>query len=461
MEEIKEIDNIEFGILSPEDILKMSVVEVTKNRLSTNNDYSKLDTLYDPRLGPMDTNATCITCSLKTKDCSGHFGHIVLNVPVIHPLYYRTIVNFLKCVCIQCSKLLISVEKLELLNLMRLKGESRFNQILTYISKISFCMNCQVSQPKYTLSTQDGVFMASYKIDGLVEKIVVSTFEIQKILSCITDDDIRLLGFDPSRTHPKNLVLTIFPVLPPRSRPFIISDNIICNDDLTIALSEIIKANNNLKSDNISEIKRNKYIQNLNFRIKTYLDNSSGRAKHTNSRPLKGHKERLSGKKGLIRSSLLGKRTEMSARTVIGPDPTLRLNEVGVPHEIADSLSFPEIVNKYNIEYLQNLVWNDKVNIIDKVLNENEKPHRIYIKYTANKEYVDKLLTLNIGDVVHRKLQDGDRFMFDRQPTLHKGGILGMKVKRMPGKTFRMNLAITASYNADHDGKYDCYQQED
>ena len=445
-----EINNIEFGILSAEDILKMAVVEVTKNRLSTNSEHSKISTLYDPRMGPMDPNAECITCRKKTKDCSGHVGYIKLNVPIIHPLYYRMVVNFLKCVCIQCSKLLISTEKLELLNLMRLKGEIRFNQILTYITKISFCMNCQVSQPKYTLSSQEGIFMASYKIDSIVEKIVLTTFEIQKILSCITDDDIRLLGFDPTRTHPKNLIFTIFPVLPPRSRPYIITDNIICNDDLTISLSEIIKANNNLKNDKISEIKRNKYIQNLNFRIKTFLDNSNGRAKHTNSRPLKGIKERLSGKKGLIRNSLLGKRTDMSARTVIGPDPTLALNEVGVPYEIGENLSFPEHVNRYNIEYLQDLVWKGGANIIDKK-DEHDKVHRIYTHYTFDEEWKEKLFTLQIGDIVHRKLKDGDRFMFDRQPTLHKGGILGMKVRLMPGKTFRMNLGITASYNADHD----------
>ena len=40
---------------------------------------------------------------------------------------------------------------------------------------------------------------------------------------------------------------------------------------------------------------------------------------------MKGIKKRISGKDGQIRNNLMGKRVDKSARTVIGPDPTLRL----------------------------------------------------------------------------------------------------------------------------------------
>ena len=60
-------------------------------------------------------------------------------------------------------------------------------------------------------------------------------------------------------------------------------------------------------------------------------------------------------------------------------------------------------------------------------------------------------MILNIGDVVERHLQKGDVVLLNRQPTLHRGGMLAMEVIPMPGKSFRLNLAITPSFNADFD----------
>ena len=99
------------------------------------------------------------------------------------------------------------------------------------------------------------------------------------------------------------------------------------------------------------------------------------------------------------------KRTDFSARTVIGPDTTLRLNEVAVPFEITDKLSYPETVNQWNIEWLQGLVWNDRVNIIDR--GSGDKMRRIYTKIALQSKMRDKLCKLEYGDVVHRKLRLG------------------------------------------------------
>jgi DNA-directed RNA polymerase II subunit RPB1 len=457
MSEIKEIDEVNFGILSEEEILKMSVAEITKNRLTSSGKQkdSVFGSLYDPRMGPMESKYICSTCALKTKDCPGHFGHIVLNVKVVHPLFYRTVLNFLRCFCIQCSDMLVTEEHLELWNLKRLTKEHRFTQILEKVLKIRFCTKCSLLQPKYTLSTLDNTFIATYKTENVLSKVRLNTDEIYNIFSKVSKDNIRLLGFDPERMHPKSLILTILPVLPPRSRPFIVTDSIISDDDLTISYSEIIKANNKMKSESISEIKRQKFIDTLIFRIKTLFDNSAGKSKHTNSRPMKGVKERLCGKNGLVRENLLGKRTNFSARTVIGPDVTLRLNEIAVPNEICDILSFPENVNKWNIEYLQKLVWNGQVNMIDKKHDTDQsltKIRRIHTKRALNSEMRDSWCTLEIGDVAHRRLQDGDIVYLNRQPSLHKTSMLAKRVIRRPGKTIRMNLATTGSFNADFDG---------
>ena len=67
-------------------------------------------------------------------------------------------------------------------------------------------------------------------------------------------------------------------------------------------------------------------------------------------RPLKSLKQRLKAKEGRIRGNLMGKRVDFSARTVITPDPNLRIDQVGVPRTIAQNLTFPEIVTPFNID---------------------------------------------------------------------------------------------------------------
>ena len=72
------------------------------------------------------------------------------------------------------------------------------------------------------------------------------------------------------------------------------------------------------------------------------------KAMQKSGRPLKAIKARLKGKEGRIRGNLMGKRVDFSARTVITPDPNLRIDQVGVPRSIAQNMTFPEIVTPFN-----------------------------------------------------------------------------------------------------------------
>ena len=83
--------------------------------------------------------------------------------------------------------------------------------------------------------------------------------------------------------------------------------------------------------------------------MKRLFDNSHEKSKHTNGRPTKCIKKRISSKDGLIRNNCMGKRVDKSARTVIGPDPSLSISEIVIPSKIAETLTFPEKVNRYNI----------------------------------------------------------------------------------------------------------------
>ena len=514
-DDIKEIDSIIFGIFSPKEIIDMSVCKIDSTKLIGNG------TVYDERMGSsLENNRNCVTCKMTSKQCPGHFGHIEFNECIIHPLFYKLVVSFLKCFCIQCNRLLITKDQISLCDLMKYKLDVRFKKLMEKLEKVDICCHCSHPQPKITYTTIDNTISMIYKDNISGEKdnkisIILSVDEIKKMFDEILDEDIILCGFVPSRIHPRNLIISVFPVLPPCARPFVVADGNICDDDLTNQILEIIKANNILKKDDIElpdpkrDTKRLKALQSLKFRVMTFYNNSTGKAKHpTNNRPIKGLKERLTGKEGQIRNNLMGKRVEFSGRTVIGPDPNLPFGWLGLPVEMATELTIPERVTSFNKKYLSDIVNNDKANFVI-TKNKNNEETRLNLKYSlytkgtkllyndvvirngceihiTNQNFtlkegdqikrngkllikfdkdihtdhindylsypIKKHIELNIGDEVHRHLKDGDIVLLNRQPTLHKGSMLAKKVKVMKGKTIRMNLSTTKSFNADFDG---------
>ena len=88
--ETKDIQYIDFGILSSEEIRNYSVCEITNSTLSGDG------SVYDPRFGPIENKETCVICEQDNMGCSGHFGHIEFNVKIIHPLHYKYVVGLLK-----------------------------------------------------------------------------------------------------------------------------------------------------------------------------------------------------------------------------------------------------------------------------------------------------------------------------------------------------------------------------
>lgn len=459
--DIREIDEMIFGIYSNEEIKRLAVCEVNSSKLCGSDKNTGYGTVYDPRMGTIENGIICPTCNQNIWQCVGHFGYISLNEPIVHPLHYKRVVDFLRCFCIKCFKLLITEDQIILNNFNRILGVKRFNKILDKIEKIDMCPHCIQPQPdiRYT-ATDNSIAMVYKQKDKEKSKIsiVLPVDEIKNIFDNINTEDVKLLGFNPELMQPKNLILTIFPCIPTSCRPYVISENNICDDDLTIQLVEIIKANNHLKIEDgvpVSETKRQKYIQSLKFRIATFYNNSSGKAKHsTNGRVIKGLKERLTGKDGLIRTNLMGKRVEQSGRTVIGPDPTLRMGQLSVPPEMASNLTIPVQVTDYNIGYLTQIVNNGKANyvlkdngntrinlehklfhrgtslnhgdIIIRVNHITKKEHEIIVnngktviqpgdKLKRNGEFITdikypekRVYQLTVGDVVERQLIDGD-----------------------------------------------------
>jgi len=130
--DLKTIESIQFGILSSKEILARSVVEVTSAKIS--ND-SLENTVYDPRMGVMERNKICPTCEQDCRHCPGHFGHISLSIPIIHPLLYKFVLQMLRVLCVKCSKFLVTEEFIKLHNLQKHTQNMRFQRILKLIYK--------------------------------------------------------------------------------------------------------------------------------------------------------------------------------------------------------------------------------------------------------------------------------------------------------------------------------------
>ena len=104
------IIGIQFSMLSPEEIRKNSVVEITSGD-TYNNNKPVVGGLLDPRMGVLEPGLICPTDGLDYMQTPGYFGQIELARPVFYIKYLSTIMKILRCTCIKCSSLLISKEK--------------------------------------------------------------------------------------------------------------------------------------------------------------------------------------------------------------------------------------------------------------------------------------------------------------------------------------------------------------
>jgi DNA-directed RNA polymerase beta' subunit len=303
-------------------------------------------------------------------------------------------------------------------------------------------------------------------------KFMLPVEHVLNIFKKITNEDAELLGFDIMDSRPEWMICTVVPVAPPAVRPSVRQDNNQrAEDDLTSKIAEIVKNVILLKKELEKALKKDSDVEKessarqinlvhnmIQYHVATMVDNEIKNipvSSRRSGQPLKMIRQRLKGKEGRIRSNIMGKRVDFSGRTVVGVDPSISIDEYGVPMKIAMNLTVPEIVTKYNKEKLYRLVRNGplvhpgakqitKMNYDD---NGIAHPEHIYLKYIDRNSVV-----LEEGDVIDRHLMDGDWGQFNRQPSLHRMSMMAHKVKVMPGKTFRLNVYCTAPYNADFDG---------
>lgn len=457
--DIDQIKAIKFCVLSPDEILRMSVADIFKTDTYQLTE-PVVNGLFDPRMGVLDNNKICQTCEQKNTFCPGHFGHIVLAKPVFYIQFFDTVKKLLKCVCFRCSKLLVNPESDAVKAIMnkKLSRQKRWELMYKLASKVKRCGQetmdgCNAKQPdKIYRDTIVKVVMEWKDLDAEddVKKQVMRAEEILRIFKRISDRDAEILGFSRKFNRPEWMICTILPVPPPAVRPSVRSDTgQRSEDDLTHKLIDIVKSNNALKTrieKGASKEQVDIATQVLQYHVATFIDNKIpgiNPAQQRTGRLLKSLSERLKSKEGRIRGNLMGKRVDFSARSVITPDPSISIDELGVPVKIAMNLTFPEVVNEFNRDRLMQYVLN----------GPDKYPGAKFIRkggFTKSLKNIDRSnIVLEDGMIVDRHMINGDPVLFNRQPSLHRLSMLCHKVKVMPYNTFRLNVCVCAGYNAD------------
>jgi DNA-directed RNA polymerase II subunit RPB1 len=452
--EIESIVGVQFSILSPEEIERSSVVEIT-NQGTYNDNEPRIGGIFDPRMGVLDNGKICRTCGQTNHSCPGHFGHYRLTRPVYYIQFHNMVMNVLKCICIRCSKLRIDKELHK--DLLLRKGEARWKEVLSLSSNIKRCGQeaedgCGAVQPEKF--TREGIATIVANFPGNAQQLEVEY--VHRIFRRILDEDVDFMGLSRYWCRPDWMICTVLRIPPPQVRPSVIQDNNQrSEDDLTHKLFDIIKNDLTLKDKIEKNAGKNVIDEMTNvvqYHIATLVDNDIpgvAPSAQRSGRPLKSIQQRLGGKEGRIRYNIQGKRVEFSARSVITPDPNLSVAEIGVPLEIAMNLTSPERVTPYNINKLYKIIRNgpDKWPGAKTIVRKDGR--MISLKHVKTDEIV-----LYDGDLVNRHLIDNDILLFNRQPTLHKMSMMGHRIKVLPYKTFRMNVLVTRPYNADKPKEY-------
>lgn len=454
-----DISSVELHVLGSEENKRDAFVNVQHQDIYRGNLPYPQGT-YALNMGTTDPELKCLTCQQYKKNCPGHPGVVNLKYPVVSPLFIKQIQKWLKCICFNCSKLIIENEKLD-----KIISGVRQDLILGVVAKaiksmktnkILRCYYCNAPHPNIKPSKTDNTSIeVTWNKDDRPQVERLYPHIIKNILDNILDSLVVKLG-KPVISHPKKFILTALRAPPNTIRPDIkkISGGRTNNDDITVLLQNIVKMNQNIPDEIPDEITDDfqRDIDLLELHVYAMIkgtNNTSKRSLTNNSKkPLTSIAQRLPQKMGRIRRNLMGRRANYTARGFITCDPSLKIDEVGVPLKVARNLQVPVVIRDYNID--QANIW---------LMNKSKKyPGSTKLwKKSRNATHIIDIaqdrFRLEIGDIIYRDLINGDIVNFGRQPSLEPSSITSMKVRVIhEGDTIRMNVLQCPLFNADFDG---------
>ena len=237
--------------------------------------------------------------------------------------------------------------------------------------------------------------------------------------------------FLASGSEPSWMVLDIIPVLPPDLRPMVQLDGgRFATSDLNDLYRRVINRNNRLAR--LQEIMAPELIirnekRMLQEAVDALIDNGKrGRAVFgLNNRPLKSLSDIIEGKQGRFRQNLLGKRVDYSGRSVIIVGPELKLNQCGLPREMAIELFQPFVIHRLIYEGLVN-----NIKAAKNIIQNNE---------TLAWEILEQVMA-------------GHPILLNRAPTLHRLGIQSFEPTLVEGRAIKLHPLVCPAFNADFDG---------
>lgn len=403
MNVLQTVKQFKLELFDPQDIPQISHVRCTNPSVQFNN---RTHSVIDPKFGPVSHREQCTTCHSLMTDCTGHFGHIPLALPVFQPFFLNDVYKIVQKACYNCLK----------------------------PAKEDHCVHCNCKQGKWSreLQTKDRfVHKYEYRQRELTIKNVYTVLKEY--------DNV----FQPEQ--PKSwLLLQNMLVLPVCARPSIVTSGMVSHHAMTHCYASIVKENN-LLGIFVQQGQSPHVIKQQWRRLQDNVYKLFDARYSTDDRFQEGIRQRLDGKQGRFRKNLLGKRCNFSARTVIGGDPSCKfftysfalstnfqltsclfmfmfaveIDQLGVPRSIAMRMTFPEHVNRYNLQQMKECVQIGPSEIGGALYVQKHIDGSLY-DLSMIQSLGDCAYRLQPGDIVERMMRDEDLVLFNRQPSLHK-----------------------------------------
>mgnify|MGYP003252426461 CR=1 FL=1 len=452
---IDYFDYIRISIASPERILKWSYGEVTKpETINYRTLKPERDGLFCERIfGPSKDwecycgkykrvrhkGIICERCGVEVTDSKvrrQRMGHIKLAAPVSHIWFLKGIPSYLGLLLDMTLK---DLEQVIYFNnyLVLDPVESQFKklQLLSEEEYEDYMAENEDSSLKVGIGAEAiKELLSEVHTKELAEEIrteLAGTINsVQKKSKLIKR--LRLLdSLISSETDPTWMIMDVLPVTPPDLRPMVQLDGgRFATSDLNDLYRRVINRNNRLQrllEMGAPEIIVRNEKRMLQEAVDALIDN--GRRGRTvvgpNNRALKSLSNIIEGKQGRFRQNLLGKRVDYSGRSVIVVGPQLKLNQCGLPKEMAIELFKPFVVNK----------------LIERGYVQNIK---------SAKKKIERSEAI-VWDILEEVI-DGHPVMLNRAPTLHRLGIQAFEPKLVEGRAIQLHPLVCTAFNADFDG---------
>mmetsp|Transcript_26267 Transcript_26267/g.72151 ORF Transcript_26267/g.72151 Transcript_26267/m.72151 type:complete len:1757 (+) Transcript_26267:362-5632(+) len=260
---------------------------------------------------------------------------------------------------------------------------------------------------------------------------------------------------------PEIFFVQAIPVPPNRFRPPMQLGGMTVEHIQNGYLNSILQANESLRNNFASKNEAQAYTTWIELQTHFNCLIDSSKDPSSNPNPPVGIRQLLERKEGVFRKHMMGKRVNYACRSVISPDPYIGTNEIGLPRYFAETLTYPTPVTDINIGEMRNLVERGPFQYpgarwvefpdrrVDLSKMDDHKREAIAARLLTYAKKGSK------PAIVGRQLRDGDMVLMNRQPTLHKPGIMGHEVRVLHDptqKTIRMHYANCNTYNADYDG---------